>query len=116
MAGFGGLLEEQAEDDQVNGMMGLDPRLIQAGRKMRPEQFERYLRGLVDTGPGTDGFMQSIAQAAKMFGVRSPFDRAFNRPPAERGGPVGPSGRPRPLERMPEDHGLMSEDYQYPYK
>ena len=50
----------------------------------------------------TDEGISHIMGLAHQNGVRSPYDRAFNEPPDSRGGPMGPSGRPRPLMRGPD--------------
>jgi hypothetical protein len=52
----------------------------------------------------TDEGILQIMGLAHQQGVRSPYDRAFNEPPAARGGPLGPSGKPRPLMRGPDEY------------
>jgi hypothetical protein len=52
----------------------------------------------------TDEGINQIMGLAHQNRVRSPYDRAFNDPPSQKGGPIGPSGKPRPLMRGPDEY------------
>ncbi len=68
-------------------------------------EIEQYLRDLAQSPQGqTDEGVSQIMTMAHQYGVRSPFDRAFNEPPSARAQAFGPSGRPRPLMRGPDDY------------
>lgn len=65
-----------------------------------PEAYEQLLRAASKSDrAATDGGIMLIMEAAKMLGVRSPWDRKFQGPPS---GPKGPSGRPRPTAPPPD--------------
>ena len=63
------------------------------------EEAEGMLRNFVQESGGDSGY-QIADQVAKSLGIRPPWHRDFNAPPGEQmGADMGPSGRPRPLQR-----------------
>jgi hypothetical protein len=76
-----------------------------AARSDNSFEIEQYLRGLSQTPEGgTDAGIAEIMGLAHQYGVRTPYDRAFNEPPAARAPAFGPSGKPRPLMRGQDDY------------
>lgn len=69
-----------------------------------PEQIEEIIKKIA--AQGTDGAIYQAMTLARQYGVRSPFDRAFQPPPATFGNLSGPTGRPRPLMRQPDMTGF----------
>jgi len=76
-----------------------------ATRSNNAFEIEQYLRGLAQTPEGaTDAGVAEIMGLSHQYGVRTPYDRAFNEPPAARAPAFGSSGKPRPLMRGPDDY------------
>lgn len=61
------------------------------------EEGEQMLRDFVQNA-GDAGY-EAADMVAKQLGIRTPWDRDFSAPPAQRADQFGPSGRPRPLNR-----------------
>lgn len=87
---------------------------LNSGR-INKQQFEEMLREHSLTG-GDMAQMQAT-QAARMYGVRGPGNREFNPGPITSmpGVVSGPTGRPRPLNRLLDETLSVPDGYQYPY-
>jgi hypothetical protein len=94
-----------AYDQQMNALArGVTPQPQSAPQQQQPNEAQQIEQMLVDMANdpanGTDEGMMRIDQLAQRLGVRPPWHRQIQGPPpADRGGPIGPSGRPMPLER-----------------
>lgn len=99
----GGLLDQMPPPSPGMGRGGAETppmqtimRALEQARS--PVEAESILKEL-SQDMGDEGLMM-IDLAAKKFGLRTPWNRDFSKPPSEMGGLIGPSGRPRPLQRM----------------
>lgn len=71
---------------------------------MSLQEVERLIRRMIESG--SDGNIYSAMALARQTGARPPQHRDFVGPPSAFGGPVGPTGRPRPLMREQDQVGF----------
>jgi len=89
---------------------GGDARGQRALRSNNTFEIEQYLRELAQSPQGaTDAGIADIRMMARQYGVRTPYDRAFNDPPTSQNPMMGPSGKPRPLMRDPDSWDIGSD-------
>lgn len=130
LAQFGPMPEEQAEDDQIDGMSAEDMAPVfeaarEAGVEVDPQMalrdpaaMEQVLAAASKADMfATDGGAEHLMRMAQAFGVKSPYHRGKMGAPGDVAESFGPSGRPRPMKRAPHDYSgrNMPDNYSYPY-
>lgn len=95
----GGGLLDAAPRQPSEAMAGGDDRAIMQAlsQAKSPVEAEAILKSIADASG--DAGLEAVNRIAKQFGLRTPWHRDFSKPPSAMGGLLGPSGRPRPLQR-----------------